>query len=124
MHRSILNLSLLLIVSSAEVSAKQPISESLVDCATIFSMTTRAFPERNTAKSAALKSAEKTLLAEAENKARAEGNANAPMYVAALANKKQQKWDARGVNFIFSDEFRDWTSYCRSLSKHLGIELQ
>lgn len=106
------------------VFAKQPLSESLVDCATIFSITTRAYPERQTKKSIALSSAERVLLQAAENRARAENRPLAQSYIAKLVIEKQTHWDARGVDFIFTDEFRDWASYCRALSNELGIDLK
>lgn len=123
MKKLILTTSLLFTVLSLDVFAKQPLSESLVDCATIFSMTTRAFPEHQTEKTAALRSAERVLLQEAGNKARAENRPTPQKYITRLVIEKQ-KWDARGIQFIFTDEFRDWASYCGSLSKHFGVDLK
>ena len=106
------------------IYAKQAISESLLDCAALFTMSTRAFPERQTAKTAALKNAANLLTAKAHERAATEGRSNIKQYVAKLLRKKQNKWDARGVGFIFSDEFGEWASYCRSLSKHLGLNIK
>ena len=104
--------------------AKQAISESLVDCAAIYTMSTRAFPERHTAKTAALKHANKTLTASAQERAILEGRLQADKFIEVLTREKQQKWDAKGVQFIFSEEFKGSTAYCRSLAKHLNIRLK
>ena len=106
------------------VHAKQPISESLIDCAALFTISTRAFPERESAKSRALRNAALKLADAANERAASEGRVKPDEYVRNLLREKQTKWDGRGVDFIFSEEFRDWASYCRSLSKHLGLSLK
>ena len=117
-------IALLAILLFSRVEAKQPISESLVDCAALFTISTRAFPERQTAKARALNNAATTLTRAAQTRAATEEQSDPQGYVDKLLREKRAKWDARGVNFIFSEEFREWASYCRSLSKHLGISLK
>ncbi len=104
--------------------AGQPISESLVDCAALFTISNRAFPERSDAgKGRVLEQFRETLLAAAELRARSEGRKDPSGYVCELEAEKDALWDARGAFFVFSEEYRDWARYCRALSDHLGIAL-
>lgn len=122
MRTVVLVLTLTIFLPNA--NAKQPISESLVDCAAIFSISTRAFPERKTEKTIALKEAEKRLTRAARDRAVSEGRSQPDKYIKSLTLEKQQKWDDKGTQFLFSEEFRDWAAYCRSLSKRLNIRLK
>ncbi len=37
-------------------------------------------------------------------------------------NETAQEWRDRGWSVAFSEDFRDWTSYCRALAKHRQIK--
>ncbi|MDV7142449.1 hypothetical protein R3X27_07110 [Tropicimonas sp. TH_r6] len=111
-------------LGAVRAEAGQPFSESLVDCAALFTISNRAYPERRHAgKGLALEQLGETFLAAAEARARAEGRTDPTGYICDLEAEKTAAWDSRGAFFVFSEEFRDWTSYCRSLSDHLGISL-
>lgn len=124
--REILALSMIAgLASPGAAHAGQPISESLVDCATLVTLSNRAFPDRlNTSKGRALDRAGRRLLDAARDQARAEGRADVRAHVAALAIAKAETWDAKGTAYVFTQDFRDWMSYCRSLSNHMDIALR
>ncbi|WP_135503345.1 hypothetical protein [Roseovarius aestuariivivens] len=107
------------------VNAGQPISESLMDCAALYTMSNRLVPARPlTRKGEKLEQAAAVLQAAAERQAIIEGQANPRDYVARLCPQKQAHWDKRGAMIVFSEEFREWMTYCRSLSRHLDLRLQ
>lgn len=114
----------LLCLSGQPGLAQQPYSESLVDCASLYTISNRAFPERATSeKGAKLQEMERVLLWAAIEQAQKEGHADALSHVNDLSARKAAHWDSKGLRFIFSDEFRDWMSYCRKFTAHLGIDL-
>ncbi|MRU14186.1 hypothetical protein FDP25_01965 [Roseovarius sp. A21] len=111
-------------LSATPLQAGQPISESLVDCAMLFTITNRAEPERaNHGKGYALDRAKDKLLVAAQARAHQEGRGNAERYVSDLASAKAEKWDAKGMRYIMTQDYRDWIGYCASLIDHLGLEL-
>lgn len=36
-------------------------------------------------------------------------------------NAQSQKWEQNGAMFIFSQEFRDWSAYCKSFARHIDV---
>ena len=117
-------LGLMVILAATPVQAGQPISESLVDCGTLFDLSNRAFPERReTEKGASLAHASDQFLTAAREQARAEGRASPERYVEDMIGTKEENWDGKGLSYVFSQDFRDWIQYCRSLSDHLGVDL-
>lgn len=108
----------------APVAAQQPYSESLVDCAAIFTTTNRRFPERAEGeKGRRLQAVGDKLIVAALDQAKKEGVSDPGAHVNELYAAKSAKWDDRSLMFIFSEEFRDWASYCRKFTAHLGIDL-
>jgi hypothetical protein len=61
--------------------------------------------------------------AEAETEAGREGRADPPGYVDVTWGAKCEEWSGKGAAYAFSQDFRDWTSYCRALAGHKGIRL-
>ena len=115
---------LLAAVLSTPAAASQPISESLVECAALYDMSNRAFPERReTPDGERLENARAELLDAALGRAQEEGRSDAQGYVAELLPLKEAGWDAKGVQYVFTQDFRDWMGYCRSVSEHLGVDL-
>ena len=105
-------------------SAGQPISESFVECAQLFDMSNRQEPARRaTDKGAALEYAAAQLMQAAADEAAREGRRAIPAYVAEMAEVKASRWDAEGVTYVLSQDFRDWMGYCKSLAKSRGVAL-
>lgn len=102
--------------------AGQPISESLVQCAQLFDISNRLFPEnRNSEKGQALAALSDRFVAAAKDEAYREGRRDAPRYVRVQSMAKAALWDAKGPRFVMTDEFREWAQYCRALGESRGI---
>lgn len=111
-------------LAATPLRAGQPISESLIDCAMLFTITNRAEPDRaNHGKGYALDRAKDEMLIAAQARARQEGRDDAARYVADLATAKADKWDAKGMRYVLTQDYRDWMGYCASLIDHLDLEL-
>ncbi len=118
-------LSLCLVASLAGTAhAGQPISESMVDCAAIFSASNRWFPEKaGGEKGLALAHAANRFLEAAMHEATAERRDDPAGFVADLLPQKEAAWDEKGMTFPFTQEFRDWADYCRALARDRKIDL-
>ncbi|MEL7214012.1 MAG: hypothetical protein AAGK92_15210 [Pseudomonadota bacterium] len=103
--------------------AGQPYSESLMDCAALMDMSNRMNSERaNHGNGLVLSRIAEALEKAAYNQSLDEGRDNPGAYLEQLKSDKVTHWDAKGVSFVFSDEFKDWMAYCRKFSAHLGID--
>ena len=38
-------------------------------------------------------------------------------------DEKAAVWEAKGPKVVFTEEYRDWTNYCRSFARSRGIKL-
>lgn len=104
-------------------AAQQPYSESLVDCASLVTISNRMDPGRaEGGKGQALQDYGNRLLIGAVRQAEIEGRSDPVAHVRALVLEKNAYWDDKGMMFVLSEEFRDWMSYCRKFSRHLGIQ--
>lgn len=109
-------------VSAQPVNASQAYSESLMDCAALFGISNRMDPEKaNHGKGLVLSRISETLEDAAFEQAVLEGHSDPKSYLEGVRAESVAQWDSKGVLFVFSDEFKDWTSYCRKFSGHLGI---
>ncbi|NNF25151.1 MAG: hypothetical protein HKN63_10175 [Rhodobacteraceae bacterium] len=107
---------------SLPAAAQQPYSESLVDCASLVTISNRMDPSRAEGrKGQALQDYGNRLLIGAVRQAEIEGHSDAVGHVRALVLQKNAHWDDKGMMFVFSEEFRDWMSYCRKFARHVGI---
>lgn len=114
-----LAISLALITPSA--TQAQPYSESMADCASVY---------QNAAQWVRTdESAEKLMVvarrwhAAAVAQSQAEGRRISETAMWDKIDSKTEEWEAKGAVFAFSEEFRDWTSYCRKFAKHTGVEI-
>ena len=107
-------LAMAVIATSAE--ARQPISESLVDCGILSSFTALHEPtRRDSEKGRFLARISEAFFAAAEQQAAAEGQLDPAGYVRGTRVDKAQSWKAKGLGFGVTGEFRDWLGYCQSL---------
>ncbi|MEX0309064.1 MAG: hypothetical protein AB3N17_02345 [Tateyamaria sp.] len=104
------------------VSAGQPVSESLVQCAQLFDTSNRLHPSYRTSgngqKLAAL--AERFMDA-AAREAKREGQSSVRPYLRSHASQKAAYWDAKGEGYLFTDNFQEWARYCRTLGQNRGV---
>ncbi|RKF16961.1 hypothetical protein D6850_05390 [Roseovarius spongiae] len=114
-----------LVVAPGMASASQPISESFVQCAQLYDLSNRYDPSRrSTEKGAMLEQAAAKFMTGAQSEARKEGRSDVSEYLAHMAETKAADWDAKGRSYVFTQDFRDWMSYCRSLARSRGIKLR
>ena len=105
--------------------AAQAYSESLMDCAVLYDTSNRIDPARaNHGKGLALSRIAEALEKVAYDQALIERQDNPVAYLARLKSDKISHWDAKGITYIFSDEFKDWMTYCRKFAGHLGIDFK
>ncbi|MEM9582652.1 MAG: hypothetical protein AAGA08_06015 [Pseudomonadota bacterium] len=108
--RSILCAALFAAITPAH--AGQPISKSMADCGGLL-LGISAFLDNPSSQDYAISSS--AIWADA---AAAEAGRDMTEELHATA----QDWRDRGMMVAFSQDFRDWTSYCRALAKHRGIK--
>lgn len=114
-------LSLPLILLAAPLQA-QPFSQSLMQCATLFETPLRLYPEREgTERHAALEEKTAEYRRGAFQQAKAEGQHDVLDYLDRIEAEAAADWDGRGALFLFSDEAKEWGSYCRKLHRHLDL---
>ncbi|MEL6596970.1 MAG: hypothetical protein AAFQ47_13600 [Pseudomonadota bacterium] len=105
--------------------ATQAYSESLMDCAVLFNTSNRINPERaDHGKGLALSRIAEALEKAAHDQAVNEGQDAPESYLSQLKASKISHWDGKGLTYVFSDEFRDWMTYCRKFAGHLGIDFK
>ena len=104
------------------VSAGQPVSESLVQCAQLFDTSNRMHPGHRTSGNGQKLAALSTRFMDAAaREAKREGRASVRPYLRSHAAKKAAYWDAKGEAYVFTDDFQDWAKYCRRLGKDRGV---
>lgn len=102
--------------------ARQPISESLVDCGILSSFTALHEPmRRESEKGRFLARISEAFYAAAEREAEEEGRLDPVGYVQGTRAQKAESWKARGLGFGVTGEFRDWLGYCQSLGKDRDV---
>lgn len=110
----------LFIVAPLSVSA-QPFSESMMDCAAIYQSSAQfVTSEQATQK---LLKATRAWAESAFDQSCAEGNDVEMMSVWDRIDEKAAVWEAKGPKVVFTEEYRDWTNYCRSFARSRGIKL-
>ncbi|MFK7836132.1 MAG: hypothetical protein AB8B60_07920 [Sulfitobacter sp.] len=112
-------LSTALIVPTA--AHTQPFSESMADCAALYQ---NAAQWVNTDESADRLMFAATNWADAAIKqARAEGQLTTSDAIWQKIDSKTESWEAKGQGVFFSQDFRDWTQYCRKFAKDRGVRI-
>ncbi|WP_095589843.1 hypothetical protein [Actibacterium ureilyticum] len=104
--------------------AGQPIHESLMDCAALYTMGARMGSGGDGPKARALGHAAEQMTAAAILLARRDGIPAPEGHILTLAQEKVGHWDAKGRLFVLSRDFRDWAQYCGKLSDALGLDLR
>ena len=103
------------------MGAAQPLSQSMAQCAgLVHSLATMTRDAQTTAKLDALGVKWR---AAAIAQAEAEGRPDPAGYVAGYQRASYDDWRGRGKVATLSQDFRDWTSYCRALAKARDIKV-
>lgn len=103
-------------------SASQPISESMVQCAALYG--TASGWVQGDSHSARLQRAAGAFVIAAEAQAHEEGWTNPGAYVDEMWGYKNATWGIKGRAYVFTQDFRDWTGYCKALARDRDIALQ
>lgn len=111
----------LMVLAIPSMLTAQPYSTSMADCAALHQnaaqwVKTDESAQRLMQRARAWHSAS---IAQAQ----AEGIRDADTVMVRMMDDKTAAWEARGAVFFFSEEYRDWTSYCRSFARHLGLQM-
>ncbi|WP_375228288.1 hypothetical protein [Roseobacter sp. S98] len=103
------------------VQGGQPISESMVQCGALYAVAAEWVSEGE---------AQQRLIRmagvwedAAYTRAHGEGRAVAGAWVAETWRGKCNYWADKGALYVFTQDFRDWTSYCRALARHEGLDI-
>lgn len=98
---------------AAPAQAGQPIYVSMAECAGIFdALISQISPSPRR---------ERIEIAQ-ENWVKA-ANAEAGRDVRKLIAEKSALWFAKGASVVYTEEFEDWSNYCRSLAKHKKLQI-
>lgn len=109
-------------LSAASASASQPISESMVQCAALYG--TASDWVQGDSHSARLQRAAGAFVIAAQAQAVQEGKSNPSEYVEDMWGYKNATWGVKGKAYVFTQDFRDWTGYCKALARDRDIALQ
>lgn len=99
----------------------QPYSESMADCASIYQNAAQWV--RTDASAETLMVAARAWHAAAVVQSQSEGRGLSGGEMWDKIDRKTATWEAKGALFAFSEEFRDWTRYCRKFAKHTGVKI-
>lgn len=98
----------------------QPYSTSMAQCAGIFDAMSQLVTSPENQKKVATVSA--AYLDSARAQAVREGVEDPDKVVDATFTTTSDEWARKGARAVFSQDYRDWTAYCRSFAKDQGIE--
>lgn len=105
----------------AAPAAAQPYSTSMAQCAAL---------TRNVAQWVTTEDAEARLMAAtrlwqraAVSRAQLEGVPDAAQQVAQVMARQSREWERGGAAFFYTQEFVDWTDYCRKFAQAQNIDL-
>lgn len=102
------------------VSQAQPLSQSMAQCSGLFHGVGKMMSDP--ARAEKLDKAGMVWRAAAITQAEAEGRDDPAGWVAIHQRASFDDWRGRGKMAAFSQDFRDWAGYCRSLGKAKGIK--
>ena len=115
-------IALLSAALATSAHARQPISESLVDCGILSSFTALHEPSRRQSeKGRFLARISDAFYAAAERQAAEEGQLDPAGYVQGTRSQKAASWRSKGLGYGVTGEFRDWLGYCQSLGKDRDV---
>lgn len=99
----------------------QPYSESMADCAAVF---------QNAAQWVTTDTSADELMAvavrwadAAVRQAEQEGAGTSEDAIWEEIDAKTAEWEAKGRAVFFTQDFRDWSQYCRKFADHTGAEI-
>lgn len=108
-------------VAPTGISASQPYSDSMADCAGIYQNAAQWVTTDEAANRLMLAVSRwaDAAIAQAEG----EGIRNAEERMWHRIDSKTSEWEARGAGVFFTQDFREWMQYCRSFAKNQGIDV-
>ncbi len=112
--------SVVLISLLASPAAAQPFSESMAECAALYQNAAQWVRSDEAVEK--LMFATRRWAEAAIAQADAEGIADAENAMWAMIDRKTGEWEAKGATVFATDDFRDWTDYCRAFAKDREIE--
>ncbi len=117
MRRALFALSFTLL--SAPAVQAQPISWGMAQCSALMGVMAQYVSQQP--QKGYLTDASETLFHAAVSQSQAEGRN--PEELTDVKAQKRDAWLEMGFSMAFKQEFRDWTDYCRSLSRSHNIAL-
>lgn len=102
-------------------AAAHPYSASMTDCASLYQNMARIVRSEQDAYRMMYSV---NMWAEAVVvRAKAEGRTTTFETTWKEIDEKTDAWQAKGKLFFFSEEFRDWATFCRKFAKHMDIAI-
>ncbi len=113
---------ILLACALATPATAQPYSASMAQCAALMQNAAQWVESDENADRlmAATRSWHKAAIA----RAKAEGVQEAQRRMTEVMDRQTALWEAEGAAFFYTEEFRDWTSYCKAFAKAQNIDLR
>lgn len=97
----------------------QPYSQSMVQCAALYQNAAQWVPSDDLA--AQLMDVAHIWADASLDQSALEGKNITLDEVWVTVDAQTTVWEAEGAMFVFSEEFRDWTAYCKAFAKDRGI---
>ncbi len=108
-------------ILTAQESAAQPYSTSLAQCAGLYQNAAQWVSSEESVER--LMAMTRRFHAASIARAQAEGIADPEGEMTRLMDRQTEEWEALGSPFFFSQDYRDWTSYCRKFGRSQGIDV-
>lgn len=115
-------LSVIALAVCAVPAGAQPFSQSMAQCAGISQLLSDWVQDPTAAEVANYRAA--VWFNAAIVQAEGEGIGDAAAHVHQIKQATYAEWEGRGKAMVFSEDFKDWASYCRSFGDHLGLQLR
>ena len=115
-----LSFAVLMLVLVSPLQA-QPISQSMSECAALYRVVACRMSGEERAEK--LNKVADDWMTTAVATAQSEGHSNPAAYVQEKSSAKYDGWYSEGLRWFLTEDFRDWTAYCRSLGKNRGMAL-
>jgi hypothetical protein len=108
------------LICLSPAASAQPFSTSMAECSALYQNAAQWV--ETDVKSERLMGAMRAWYQASVAQATTEGVRNAAPVMMEMIDEKTGFWEAKGARFFLSEEFRDWTAYCRSFARAQGIE--
>ncbi|MBB4173429.1 hypothetical protein [Sulfitobacter noctilucicola] len=109
------------VLCTASAASAQPYSESMADCASVYqnaAQWVRTDESADKLMQAAIQWAEAAV-----RQSEIEGKPTSIDAVWDRIDVKTDAWEQKGSGVFFSEDFRDWTQYCRKFAKHTKVRI-